>query len=147
MLLALVGRPANELIPRGHLPGRGAKDHHGQFDAAGVTDQILHIFPDRTVEAPIMILGEQLPRALPQRRRVRQFKTHRLQPGQGPLDPLGSGEPFGLNPKRRLSARPVDAPLRRRQPDPAAGVQLEQQRPRRHVFETTGLVAPVPKLA
>ena len=58
-------QPMNS-IPRGHLPGRRAKDHHRQLSAVpDILDQVLQVLPDRAIETTIMVLGQQLRHAPP----------------------------------------------------------------------------------
>lgn len=45
---------------------------------------------------------------------------------------------------RWLTSTVAASPQRRRQLDESTGLQLEQQRARGHVFESTGLIAPLP---
>ena len=79
---------------------------------------------------------------------VRQFQAHGLQRRQAVLDGRGGrGQQLRLNTRWGLRARPARAGLRWRQLNQTPGVQLQEQRAGRHVFESASPVAPVPKFA
>ena len=141
------GVPADILIPVGTLPSRRAKEHASQGPSWVVAHQILEVFPHRTSVTQIMMPVQQIFKAGTLAGACQRADFTDLQREQRPQvcqqrrlrdQPLGCQHPLVTHAiGGNLSAR--------RQSDPTALLQFEQQRPGGHVFELAHGVMPVPE--
>ena len=133
VLLAHLGRPSDEVVARGELPGGGGEAEHGERPAVAVVDGVAHLGADQGLVAEVVVAGDELVPELP-------FPGVAHDGAEVEGANLVEGRRRGE--QRRLGVRSEDDGLgpalpapRRRQGDDAIAVHGEHGHLRHHVLE------------
>ena len=60
VLLALLGRPSDEVVARGELPGGGGEAEHGDGPAVAVVNGVAHLGADQGLVSEVVVAGDEL---------------------------------------------------------------------------------------
>jgi hypothetical protein len=142
-LRALLDRPTNPSIPRGTLPGGRTKQHAGQIDAGGASNQVANVLPNGSSKTKVVMLAEvSLELSIVRLLGADHLDLEREQRRQTGHDRFGPQPVKQIWVSNRSTSYGCSPPRRKNNPSPL--VQLEQQGPSGHILEHTRSRIPLP---